>query len=60
MNWIIDRLKEPSTYKGLATLLALAGVVVSPELQAAIALAGPAIAAAVLGCVGVYNVIKKG
>lgn len=31
MKTILDRLKEPSTYRGLSLLLGLIGVSVSPE-----------------------------
>ena len=59
MKWILDRLKEPSTYKGLAALLALSGLYLSEEAQVAIATAAPQVASAVLACIGVYNVMRK-
>lgn len=36
MKTILDRLKEPSTYRGLSLLLGLIGVTVSPEQATAI------------------------
>lgn len=43
MEWIIARLREPSTYGGIASLLTLVGVTISPEFQEAIIAAGVAI-----------------
>lgn len=60
MQFVIDRLKEASTYKGLAVLLALAGITLSPAAQVALAVAAPQVISAALACYGVYNVIKKG
>lgn len=39
MNTILARLKEPSTYRGLALLAGVVGVNVSPEFSGAIATA---------------------
>lgn len=36
MDWIIARLREPTTYGGLTTLLGVIGVTLNPELQDAI------------------------
>lgn len=47
MKYIIERLKEPSTYRGLALMLAVAGVKVSPEQTDAIATAVVSILAAI-------------
>lgn len=33
MEWIIARLQEPTTWGGIASLLTLVGVTVSPDLQ---------------------------
>ena len=49
MEWIVDRLKEPSTYAGfagLATALGVSGAVYS---------AGAAVAAAIFGLVAVLK-----
>lgn len=48
LNWIIDRLREPSTYRGLAWLLTACGVSLRPELLEYITAAGMA-AAGLLG-----------
>jgi len=55
MKTILDRLKEPSTYRGLAVLAGAAGIVVSPDLTAAI---GTAVAA-VLGLIEIIRAEKK-
>jgi len=47
MKYIIERLKEPSTYRGLAVMLAVAGVKISPEQTDAITAAVVAILAAI-------------
>lgn len=36
MEWIAARLKEPTTYGGIASILALIGVQISPEMQSEI------------------------
>ncbi len=48
MQWILDRLKEPSTYAGFATLAAAVGI--SAPLYAAVS-------AAVMGIAGLIAVI---
>lgn len=52
MNWILNRLAEPSTWRGLTLLLTAVGISLDPEQVAAITAAG-------LGIVGVINVFKK-
>lgn len=52
LKWIAARLKEPSTYQGLATILTAAGIFLSPELWLGIGTAGAAI-------VGLVQVIKS-
>lgn len=47
LDFIISRLKEPSTYAGAATLLALVGLKLEPELMGAIASAGIAVIAVI-------------
>lgn len=48
MDWIVERLREPSTWGGIASLLTLVGVTVSPEFQDAIIAAGVAIGGALM------------
>lgn len=52
MDWIITRLSEPSTWKGLFAILAAGGITLAPDYQNAIIGIG-------LSLVGLYNVIKK-
>lgn len=47
MNFIMNRLKQPSTYRGLAVLTGLIGYSVSPELADAIGLAVVALLSAI-------------
>ena len=46
-KYIIDRLKEASTWRGITALLTAVGVTLSPEQSAAIVAAGLAIMGAV-------------
>ena len=55
MKTILDRLKEPSTYRGLAVIAGTAGIILSPELATAI---GAAVAA-VIGLIEVVRSEKK-
>ena len=48
MDWIVERLREPTTWGGIASLLTLVGVTVSPEFQDAIIAAGVAIGGALM------------
>lgn len=52
MNWILDRAKEPSTWRAIFVLAGLAGYTLSPELQEQIVLA-------VGACLGVVELIRK-
>ena len=53
MNWILDRLSENSTWRGLITLATATGVfTISPNLAEAIIAAG-------LGIVGLVNIIRS-
>ncbi|CAB4141081.1 hypothetical protein UFOVP413_36 [uncultured Caudovirales phage] len=52
LNWIIDRLKERSTWLGLTALLTSFGVSLKPELAEAIITAG-------LGLTGLIAVVTK-
>ncbi len=53
MQYIIDRLKEASTWRGIFMLLTALGLNIAPELQDSILQAGVAL-------VGVAGVITKG
>lgn len=48
LKWIAARLKERTTWLGIAGLLSTAGVAIAPELQEAIVSAGVALAGLVL------------
>jgi len=52
MNWIINRLREPSTLRGLIVLAGIIGYQVSPELQDALLVAVPAL-------IAVIEVVRK-
>lgn len=47
MEWIIERLKEASTWRGLTVLLGAIGITISPDLVAQIGLAVTAIIGAI-------------
>ena len=49
-EWLISRLKEPSTWRGLIWILTVFGVLLTPEQTEAIVLAGMALA----GLLGVF------
>jgi hypothetical protein len=49
---IIARLKEKSTWAGLATVIALTGLKLDPEQLGAIS-------TAVIGLIGIYEVFRK-
>ena len=50
MNWLIARLKEPSTMRGVVWLLTVFGLSLRPDQAEAIAIAGTALA----GLLGVF------
>lgn len=52
VNWLIERLKEPSTWRGITALVGAIGVTLSPEQWAAIS-------AAVVGLLGLIEVFRK-
>jgi len=53
MTWILERLKEKSTWAGIATIAASAGLSsVSPELFTGIG-------AIVISVIGLYEIIRK-
>ena len=43
-NYLLDRAKEPSTWRGIILILTAAGVPIAPEIQTAIISAGLALA----------------
>jgi hypothetical protein len=55
MNWIIERLKEPSTYRGLAGIGGLVGLAFSPAQWEAISAA----VVAVLSAIELFRSEKK-
>ena len=52
MNYILARLKEPSTWRGLFALLTAVGLKLHPEMQEAILTTG-------LALIGMINVVRK-
>ena len=52
-DYILERAKEPSTWRGFILFLAAVGVPIHPELQTAIVSAG-------LGIAGLIGVVTKG
>lgn len=52
-QYILDRAKEPSTWRGAILFLTAIGVPMAPELQSAIVSAG-------LGIAGLIGVVTKG
>lgn len=56
MQYLIDRLKEPSTWRGLTAILAAFGLTLSPDQSEAILAAG----LAVMGLLGAFMPDKFG
>lgn len=54
--YVIERLKEPSTWRGLLALATAAGVTISPEQSEAVIAAGLAL----IGLIGVFAKDKIG
>lgn len=54
-NYFMERLSEPSTYRGILAFLTGCGIVFSPEQAAAITAAG----LAMIGLVGAFTKDKK-
>lgn len=52
IEWIIDRLKEKSTWAGIGVLLGLVGVRLSPDALSSVM-------AAVVAIIGVWEVIRR-
>lgn len=55
LNWLLARLKEQSTWKGLTLILSAVGIALSPEQMAAIVTA----AVSVVGVIEVFRKEKK-
>jgi hypothetical protein len=53
LNYLLDRLNENSTWRGVLLILTALGVSLSPSHQEAIVAAG-------LGIVGAINIFRKG
>lgn len=52
LDWILERLAEASTWRGITAILTGLGIALSPELAAQITAAG-------LGLIGLINVFRK-
>jgi hypothetical protein len=52
MKYLLERLKEPSTWRGLFALLTAIGLKLHPEMQEAILTTG-------LALIGMINVVRK-
>ena len=48
LSWLLERLKEPTTYLGLTAMLSAAGYAVDPELANQISTAGVGISGLIL------------
>jgi len=55
MDFLIARLKEPSTWRGIVAICAILGVNVSPEMQQGII----SLAVALLGVIEIFRAEKK-
>lgn len=51
-SWLLDRLSENSTYRGMIALAAACGIQIAPDLQAALL-------SLALALIGVINVMRK-
>ncbi len=52
MKYLLERLKEPSTWRGVFALLTAVGLKLHPEMQEAILTTG-------LALIGMINVVRK-
>lgn len=52
MDWLLERLNEPSTWRGLIGLLTCSGIVISPDLSSSIVTLG-------LSAIAVIEIIRK-
>jgi len=48
LSWLLDRLKEPSTYLGITAMLSAAGYALDPELVKQITAAGVGVSGIIL------------
>lgn len=48
LSWILERLKEPTTYLGITAILSSAGIALDPELSQNIQTAGLGVAGIIL------------
>ena len=48
LSWLLDRLKEPTTYLGITAMLSAAGVALDPELIKQISAAGVGVSGLIL------------
>lgn len=55
MDFLIARLKEPSTWRGIVAIAAILGVNISPEMQQGII----GVAVALLGVIEIFRAEKK-
>jgi hypothetical protein len=53
MKWVIEQLKQPSTWRGITMLVTSLGIVIHPELMEQIIASGTAVA-------GLIGVLFKG
>ena len=51
-GWVLARLSEPSTWRGIIAIATGAGLVLSPEMQQGILAVG-------LSAIGLINIIRK-
>lgn len=51
-DWLIDRLREPSTWRGIALLASVGGIVVTQDEAGALC-------ALVVAVIGVYDAVRK-
>ena len=52
-SWFLDRLREPSTWQGLVTIVTAAGIQINPDMALHVGTIGASI-------FGLINVVKKG
>lgn len=52
LDWLVERLSENSTWRGLIALFTAGGITVSPDLATQIIAAG-------MGLIGIINVFRK-
>lgn len=53
LSWLLDRLKEPSTWQGITVVASAVGANIEPEVATQIASVGA-------GIFGLINIVKKG